>query len=166
MGEHLAPLHQDIMSAWFSVPDPTVLSSMRQQFACGNVLYYQKDYREALGTMQSIISRCVTAREQGDQTWVALEIEALEVSARCSYAISIRHPYNPDISAAVDLLGTAIVRSESIWGITSATTIALQHTLWLWLLNHGRQSEAESLRNTIDAVLIKPEPEEPDLQVG
>lgn len=166
MGEHLAPLHQDIMSAWFSVADPAALSSMRQQFACGNVLYYQKDYREALGTMQSIISRCVTAREQGDQTWVALEIEAFEVSARCSYAISIRHPYDPDISAAVDLLGTAIARSESVWGVKSATTIALQHTLWLWLLNHGRHSEAESLRNTIDAVLIKPEPEVSDFQLG
>lgn len=158
MGEHTARLHQDIMSAWFSVPDPTALSSMRQQFACGNVLYYEKNYREALGTMQSIVSRCTTAREQGDQMWLAMEIEALEVAARCSYTINSKPGQSNDVSAAIALLETAIERSASVWGIKSATTIALQHTLWLWLLDHDRHAEAEHLRKTMDAVVIKSEP--------
>jgi hypothetical protein len=164
MGEHTARLHQDIMSAWFSVPDPSALSSMRQQFACANVLYDEKNYREAQGTMESIVSRCATAREQGDQTWVAMEIEALEVAARSSYAISSRPGRSNSVSAAIALLETAIARSESVWGDTSATTIALQHTLWLWLLDHDRHDEAESLRKTMDAVVIKPGSDEPGLR--
>lgn len=165
MGEHTARLHQDIMSAWFSVPDPTALSSMRQQFACGNVLFYEKNYREALGTMQSIISRCVTAREQGDQMWLAMEIEALEVAARSSYAISTKPGRSNDVSGAMVLLETAIERSESVWGVKSATTIALQHTLWLWLLEHDRHDEAEHLRRTMDAVVIKSGPEVSDFPI-
>jgi len=158
MGENIGRLHQDIMSAWFSLPEPSALGSMQMQFACGNALYHDKNYREAAGTMESIVSRCVEAREQGNVMWVSLEVEALEVSARCQYARSKSHQRQTDISAAVALLERAITRSESVWGITSATTIALQHTRWLWLLDQDRGSEAQSLRVTIDAVLIKPEP--------
>jgi hypothetical protein len=159
MGEHITRLHQDIMSAWFSLPDPSALSSMRQQFACGNVLYHDKNYREAFGAMESVAFRCAKAREQGDMNWVALEIEALEVSARCSYAMSKRRPYDTDVFAAIAVLQTAIVRSEIVWGTASATTIALRHTLWLWLLGQDRCSEAQSLRETMDAVVVKLEPD-------
>jgi hypothetical protein len=162
MGEHITRLHQDIMSAWFSLPDPSALSSMRQQFACGNVLYHDKNYHEALGAMESIVFRCAQAREQGDMNWVALEIEALEVSARCSYAMSKGRPHDRYVSAAVAVLQTAIARSEIVWGIVSATTIALQHTLWLWLLDQDRCSDAQSLRETMDAIVVKVEPEVSD----
>ncbi|KAI4853756.1 hypothetical protein E4T44_00636 [Aureobasidium sp. EXF-8845] len=155
MGEHTTQLHQDIMSAWFSVPEPSALISMREQFACGQVLYHQRNFREALGTMESIVWRCAAAREQGEQMWIALEIEALEVSARCKYAISKRHPYNTDVSMAMALLETAIARSESVWGITSATTIALKHTLWLWLLDADRSDDADILWKTIAAAVSK-----------
>jgi hypothetical protein len=158
MGENIRRLHQDIMSAWFSLPQPSALSGMQEQFACGVALYHDKDYREAAGAMESIISRCVEAREQGDMLWVSLEIEALEVFAKCRRARSKLSQNQTDMSAAVALIETAISRSESVWGVTSATTIALQHTLWLWLLDQDRGSEARSLRVTIDAVLIKPEP--------
>jgi hypothetical protein len=166
MGENIRRLHQDIMSAWFSLPQPSALGSMQKQFACGNALYHDKDYREAAGAMESIISRCVEAREQGDMMWVSLEIEALEVFAKCRRARSRLSQHQTDMSAAVALLETAIARSEIVWGVTSATTIALQHVLWLWLLDQDRGSEAQSLRVTIDAVLIKPEPgtEESGLQ--
>jgi hypothetical protein len=166
MGEHTTQLHHDIMSAWFSVPEPSALISMRQQFACGQVLYHQQNYREASGTMESIVWRCAAARQQGEQTWVALEIEALEVSARCRCAISKRHPYNTDASAATTLLETAIARSESVWGITSATTIALKHTLWLWLLDTDRSDDAEIVWKTIAAAVSKSESEVSDLGVG
>lgn len=165
MGEHTSQLHQEIMSAWFSVPDPSALSSMRQQFACGNVLYDEENYREALGTMESIVSRCATARENGDQTWVAMEIEALEVSARSSHAISSRPGRSNDVSSAIALLETAIMRSKSVWGIKSATTIALQHTLWLWLLDDDQNEEAEHLRKIMDAVVIKSESEKSNVPI-
>ncbi|KAH0286258.1 hypothetical protein KCU62_g6859, partial [Aureobasidium sp. EXF-3399] len=167
MGDHTARLHQEIMSAWFSVPDPSALSSMRQQFACGNVLFDEKNYREALGTMESIVSRCATAREKGDQMWVAMEIEALEVAARSSYAISTKPGKLNDVAPAIALLETAILRSESVWGTGSATTIALQHTLWLWLLDDDQHDEADHLRKLMDAVVIKSEPEPCDSpQIG
>ena len=165
MGEHTARLHQEIMSAWFSVPDPSALSSMRQQFACGNVLFDEKNYREALGTMESIVSRCATARERGDQTWVAMEIEALEVAARSSYAISTKPGKSNDVAPAIALLETAILRSQSVWGTESATKIALQHTLWLWLLDDDQHDKAEHLRKTMDAVVIKSQPELSDLPI-
>jgi hypothetical protein len=158
MGEHIARIHQDILSAWFSLPQPSAPGSMQQQFACGNALYYDKNYREASGAMESIVSRCAEAREQGDMGWVALEIEALEVWARCSHAISRLSRRQTDLSVAVALLETAIVQSKKVWGTTSATTIALQHILWLWLLDQDRCSEVQSLRETMDAVLVEPEP--------
>jgi hypothetical protein len=166
MGEHTTRLHQQIMSAWFSVPEPSALTSMRQQFACGQVLYHQQNYREALGTMESIVWRCASRREQGEQTWVALEIEALEVSARCKYAISKGRPYNTDVFAAMALLEKAIARSESVWGITSATTIALKHTLWLWLSETDRSDDADILWRTIAAAVSKSGSEVSDLDRG
>jgi hypothetical protein len=158
MGEHITRVHQDILSAWFSLPQPSATSSMQKQFACGNALYYDENYREALGAMESIVSRCAEVREQGDMGWAALEIEALEIWARCIYAISSLSRCQTDLSAAVALLETAIVQSQKVWGATSATTIALQHTLWLWLLDQNRPGEAQLLRETMDAVMVKPEP--------
>ncbi|THZ69745.1 hypothetical protein D6C85_06474 [Aureobasidium pullulans] len=156
MGGHVAQLHQDVLSAWFEVPEPSALSSMRQQFACGNVLYYDGNYREALGAMESIIYRCAEAREHGEKKWMALEIEALEVSSRCHSALCKLGRDRGDILAATTLLESAIERSGVVWGAESATTIALQHNLWLLLLEQNRESEAELLRSAIDTVMIKP----------
>ncbi|THX08189.1 hypothetical protein D6D18_01890 [Aureobasidium pullulans] len=158
MGGHVTRLHQDVVSAWFEVPEPSALSSMRQQFACGNVLYYDGNYREALGAMESIIYRCTEAREKGEEKWMTLEIEALEVASRCHSALSKSGRGRGDIPTAVTLLETSIERSEVVWGASSATTIALQHSLWLLLLEQERHSEAELLRSKIDAVMVQSKP--------
>ncbi|KEQ90799.1 hypothetical protein AUEXF2481DRAFT_527228 [Aureobasidium subglaciale EXF-2481] len=153
MGRHVAELHQDVLAAWFDVSEPCSLSSMRQQLACGEVLFYDREYREALGAMDSIISRCIQAREQGEKRWMTLEIEALEIAAKCHSALTRLGRTRGDIRTAITLLQTATEQSELVWGASSATTIALKHNLWLLLLEQGRHAEAESLRSNIDAVV-------------
>jgi hypothetical protein len=79
-----------------------------------------------------------------------MEIEALEVSARCHFAIHRLTPSDLEMSTAETLLENAIRKSVRTYGAFSGTTIALQHTLWLWLLEQGRNSEANILRKTMD----------------
>jgi hypothetical protein len=161
MGKHLAKLHQDILWTWFSEVQPAVLKSMRRQFACGEILHSKGDYREAAGTLDSVVYRCAQARQTDDERWLALEVEALEASARSHIALSRLGREEPTAAEAV--IQTAVIRSTAVWGATSATTIALRHLLWQWLLEIGRDSEANMLRQTIDAMLDKVECERSDV---
>ena len=100
--------------------------------------------------MEHILSQCGQARQQGDMKWLPMEIEALEVSARCHFALHKLTPSTEEMSAAEDLLDKAVAKSTKLYGPKSATTIALQHTLWLWLRELHRSSEADLLRKTMD----------------
>ncbi|KAH0223547.1 hypothetical protein KCU86_g47, partial [Aureobasidium melanogenum] len=131
------------------------LGDMHRQFTRVKVLFSIGNYHAALEPLQSIISKCTKARKQGEKKWMALEIDALEASARCHYAISGLATTSGDISTAERLLETAITRSTTLWDIKSATTIALKHTLWSWCLEQGRYKEAVLLRNDIDAVVLR-----------
>jgi len=125
-------------------------SEMQRQFACGKIFHLQGNHRGALKTMQHVLSQCNQATEEGETKWKPLEIEALEVSARCHYAIHKTTPSSVEMSTAEDVLEEAIKKSKELHGIQSATTIALQHTLWLWFTEQGRSNEADSMRRTMD----------------
>ncbi|KAG9711210.1 hypothetical protein KCU77_g131, partial [Aureobasidium melanogenum] len=160
MGKYVSQLHQDILSTPVASPQPNEDSSddlgdMHRQFTRVKVLFSIGNYHAALEPLQSIISKCTKARKQGEKKWMALEIDALEASARCHYAISGLATTSGDISTAERLLETAITRSTTLWDIKSATTIALKHTLWSWCLEQGRYKEAVLLRNDIDAVVVR-----------
>ncbi|KAG9693334.1 hypothetical protein KCU95_g8320, partial [Aureobasidium melanogenum] len=163
MGKYVSQLHQDILSTPIVSPRRNTKYSkdsdeMHRQFTRAKVFYSLGNHQGALKALEPIVSRCNKARKQGDEKWMALEIDALEVSARCQYAISGLVPTSGDTSTAETLLKTAITRSTISWGVKSATTIALKHTLWSWFLDQGRQKEADLLRNAIDAVVVKTEP--------
>jgi hypothetical protein len=130
-------------------------NDMQRQFACGKIHYLKGDYHEALVVMGYIISQCSQARQQGVTKWQPMEIEALEVSARCHFAIYKLAPSTRDSSIAEGLLENALGLSKTTHGEHSATTIALQHTLWLWMLEQGRDGEADQLRTTIDDLVIR-----------
>ncbi|KAH0346198.1 hypothetical protein KCU83_g7500, partial [Aureobasidium melanogenum] len=164
MGKYVSQLHQDILSTPVISPRrnleyPNDLGDMHRQFTCAKVLSSIGNHHAALEPLQSIISKCTKARKQGEARFMPLEIDALEVSARCHYAISGLTSTCGGTSTAETFLKTAITRSTTIWGIKSATTIALKHTLWSWCLEQGRFKEADLLRNAIDAVVVKDEPD-------
>lgn len=164
MGIYVSQLHQDILSTpVISLQGKKTnldgASDIQRQFTRAKVHYSQGIHDQALKALEYIISRCSKARKQGDDKWMALEIEALEVSARCHYAIHGPKPACGGNPSAESLLKTAITRSTTLWGVKSATTIALKHTLRLWVLEQGRYQEADLLRNAIDVVVIKAEPE-------
>lgn len=163
MGKYVSQLHQDILSTPVALPQrnerhPTDSSEMQRQFTRAKVLFSIDDHHAALEPLQSIISKCAKARKQGEEKFMALEIDALEASAQCHYAISGLVQTSGATSTAETLLKTAITQSTTTWGIKSATTIALKHTLWSWFLEQGRHQEADLLRNAIDAVVVKTEP--------
>lgn len=167
MGAYVSQLHQDILST----PDislqrnktnPNDSSDMQRQFTRAKVLHSQGNYDQALKALEYIISRCSKAGKRGEEKWMALEIEALEVSARCHYAINGPRPAHNGVSCAENLLKISITKSTTLWGVKSATTIALKHTLWLWFLEQNRYKEAEMLREAIDAIVVKQEPGTPD----
>lgn len=128
-------------------------SERQRQFACGKIFHLQGKHRGALNIMQHIISQCEQAGKEGDIKWKPMEIEALEVSARCHYAIHKTTPSSLESSTAEDLLDEAIEKSVELHGVQSATTIALQHTLWLWFTEQNRSGETDLLRETIDRAM-------------
>ncbi|KAH0046251.1 hypothetical protein KCU80_g30, partial [Aureobasidium melanogenum] len=124
MGKYVSQLHQDILSTPVASPQPNEDSSddlgdMHRQFTRVKVLFSIGNYHAALEPLQSIISKCTKARKQGEKKWMALEIDALEASARCHYAISGLATTSGDISTAERLLETAITRSTTLWDIKS-----------------------------------------------
>jgi hypothetical protein len=123
----------------------------QRQFACGKILYLKGEHHEALKVMERIISQCYQARQKDELKWMPMEIEALEVSARCHFAIHKLTRNTWEISVGENLLASAMELSRRTRDPNSATTIALQHTLWLWLLEQGRISEANLLRKSIDS---------------
>jgi hypothetical protein len=123
----------------------------QRRFACGKILYLKGDYHESLEVMERIISQCFHARQQDELKWIPMEIEALEVSARCHFAIHKLTRNTREISIGENLLGNAMELSRRTRDPGSVTTIALQHTLWLWLLEQGRIREANLLRKRIDS---------------
>ncbi|KEQ73091.1 hypothetical protein M436DRAFT_64246 [Aureobasidium namibiae CBS 147.97] len=140
-------------------------SDMQRQFACGKIFHLQGNHRGALNIMEKIFLQCDQAKQEGENKWKPMEIEALEVSARCHYAIHKTTPRSVkmatvEMATAEDVLEEAIKKSKELHGIQSATTIALQHTLWLWFTEQGRSDEADLLRKTMDyAVGEKETPE-------
>ena len=125
-------------------------SDMQRQFACGKIFHLQGNHRGALNIMQRILLQCDQAKQEGENKWKPMEIEALEVSARCHYAIHKTTPSSVEMATAEDVLDEAIKKSKELHGVQSATTIALQHTLWLWFTEQGRSDEADSMRRTMD----------------
>ena len=162
MGQHVSQLYDEILSTPVASRRrnkdyPNGTSDIQRQFTRAKVLHSLGNHHAALEALDSITSRCSKARKQGDNKWMALEVEALEVSARCHYAISDLVTACGGPSTAETMLKTAITRSTTLWGGKSATTIALKHTLWSWCLEQGQYKEAELLRLAIDAVVIKTE---------
>lgn len=157
--DHSLRMGQNAQRLWDVLVDRTARLSvsepekMRQRLAYAKVLYLQCDYSKALETLQIILSQCRKARQQDDLRWIAIEIDALEVSARCHFARSKLTLDCDDVSTAEVLLETAVGRSTRTEGIKSPTTIALQHTLWLWLMEQGRADEAALLRKSMDDVV-------------
>lgn len=137
-------------TARLSADDP---ERMQQRLAYGKVLYLRGRCSEALETLAHILSQCRKARQDDDLRWMAMEIDALEVSARCHFARSKATCNRDDAAIAEVLLGTAVGRSTRTEGIKSPTTIALQHTLWLWLMEQGRADEAALLKKSMDDVV-------------
>lgn len=125
-------------------------SEMQRQLACGKIFHLQGNHRAGLNIMQHILSQCEQATKEGDCKWMPMEIEALEVSARCHYAIHKTTPSSLESATAEDLLDEAITKSRELHGVQSATTIALQHTLWLWFTEQGRSDEANTTREAMD----------------
>jgi tetratricopeptide (TPR) repeat protein len=142
--------HWDALLAQSTRLQPSDASDTQRQFARGKIFHLRGDHQEALSIMEHILSQCDHARQQDDMKWMPMEIEALEVSARCHFALHKLAPNTEDMSAAEDLLDKAVAKSTRLYGPKSATTIALQHTLWLWLREQDRNREADLLRNTID----------------
>ncbi|KAI7328888.1 hypothetical protein KC315_g6421 [Hortaea werneckii] len=134
-------------------PQDGNVSDMQRHFACSKILYLQGNYSEALEGLIDLLLQCSKARQQGDMKWMTMEIDALEVSARCHYATGTLSPSDAEMSSAETKLRVAIGLSGRMLGIKSATTIALQHTLWLWLLEQGRNGEAAVWEKAMDAVL-------------
>ncbi|KAH0365988.1 hypothetical protein KCU65_g5686, partial [Aureobasidium melanogenum] len=160
MGKYVSQLHQDILSTPVTSPQPKEdyaddLGDMHRQFTRAKILFSIGSHHAALEPLQSIIPKCNKARKQGENKWMALEIQALEASARCHYAISGLITTPGRTSPAEAFLKAAISLSETWWDVKSATTIALKHTLWSWCLEQGRYQEAVFLRNAIDAVVVK-----------
>jgi hypothetical protein len=147
--------HWDTLLTRSTQQQSSDVGDIQRQFACGKILYLRGDYHEALVVMEYIISLCSQARQQRESKWNSMEIEALEVSARCHFAIYKLASSIRDSSIAESLLANALELSKTTHGDHSATTIALQHTLWLWLLEQGRHSEADQLRTTIDYLVIR-----------
>ena len=163
MGQHFSQLYHEILSTPVASPrrnkeHPNSASDIQRQFTRAKVRHSLGGYHAALEDLDMIVSKCSKARKQGENKWMALEVEALEVSARCHYAISGLVTACGGPSTAETLLKTAITRSTTLWGGKSATTIALKHTLWSWCLEQGQFKEAELLRLAIDAVVVKIEP--------
>lgn len=169
MGRYVSQLHQDILSSPATSPQrhnhcSQDSSDIQRQFTRAKVLYSLAHHDEALRVFEYIISRCTKARKSGEEKWMALEIDALEASAKCHYALSNLSPTNSCISTAETLLKTAITRSTIFWRTESATTIALKHTLWQWYMDQSRCREADMLRKAIDDVVIKSESRTPNAQ--
>ncbi|KAH0287493.1 hypothetical protein KCU62_g5881, partial [Aureobasidium sp. EXF-3399] len=163
MGQHFSQLYHEILSTPVASPrrnkeHPNSTSDIQRQFTRAKVRHSLGGHHAALEDLDLIVSRCSKAREQGENKWMALEVEALEVSARCHCAIGGLVTACGGQSTAETLLRTAITRSTTLWGGKSATTIALKHTLWSWCLEQGQFKEAELLRLAIDAVVVKIEP--------
>ncbi|KAG9945116.1 hypothetical protein KCU85_g7505, partial [Aureobasidium melanogenum] len=121
MGQYVSQLHQDILSTpvTSSQPNgnyPNDLGDMHRQFTRAKVLFSIGNYHAALEPLQSIISRCTKAREQGEEKWMAQEIDALEASARCHYAISGLTTNPGGTSTAEIFLKAAINLSQTCWG--------------------------------------------------
>lgn len=149
MGEN-AQHHWDILLTRLTQLKHSDASEVQRQFACGKIFHLQGNHRGALKIMQHILLQCEQASKEGESKWKPMEIEALEVSARCHYAIHKTTPSPLESATAQDLLDEAIEKSVELHGVQSATTIALQHTLWLWFIEQGRDDEADLLRKTID----------------
>jgi hypothetical protein len=143
--------HWDALLVRSSQRHQSDVCDTQRKFACGKILYLKGDYHEALKVMERIISECFQARQQDELKWIPMEIEALEVSARCHFAIHKLTRNTRKISIGENLLGNALELSRRTCDPNSATTIALQHTLWLWLLEQGRIREANLLRKSIDS---------------
>jgi hypothetical protein len=156
MGGHVARVNQHILQAWHNQQQLLAPGNLQQQFSYGKALYSNARYREALEVLGSVSCQCTEARSRDDKRWLALEIEILEALALCNYASRMLDCSYLRTAEAV--LQDAISRSIEVQGMASATTIALRHTLWAWLLDQGRCSEAEMLRMTIDAVVVTFEP--------
>lgn len=162
MGQHVSQLYTEILSTPVASRrrnkgHHNSTSDVQRHFTRAKVLHSIGSHHTALEALDMIVSRCSKARKQGESKWLALEVEALEVSARCHYAISGLFTTCGGPSTAETLLKTAITRSTALWAGKSATTIALKHTLWSWCLAQGQFTEAELLRVAIDAVVMKTE---------
>jgi hypothetical protein len=142
--------HWDTLLAQSDQLQRSDASDTQRQFARGKIFHLRGNHREALNIMEHILSHCDQARQQGDTKWMPMEIEALEVSARCHFAIHKLEPNTEENAVAERLLGDALEMSTTAHGHDSATTIALQHTLWLWFREQDRRNEADQLRKTID----------------
>jgi hypothetical protein len=143
--------HWDALLSRSSRQHQSDVCDTQRRFACGKILFLKGDCHESLEVMQHIISQCFQARQGNETKWMPMEIEALEVSARCHFAIHKLTPNTREISEGENLLGNALELSRRTCDPNSATTIALQHTLWLWLLEQGRIREANLLRKSIDS---------------
>jgi hypothetical protein len=124
---------------------------LQQRFAHGKLQYLQGKLYDALESMQAVLETCERAICMGDWKWRRLEIDAIELSARCSHDIEIQFPGYEGLAAAKNKLKTAITYSQKTHGRFEAKTLSMMLTLWTWLQEEGGNAEeAENLKKDID----------------
>lgn len=125
---------------------------LQLQYEYGKSLYFQKSYHQALKIMNKVILECEKAHHQGKQKWRVLEIDALEILARCYHDFDALCEKDR-ISNAEAAIQKAISKSGKFYGLGAASTLGLEYTAWIWLKEQKRNVAADDLMQKISTAM-------------